>query len=437
MAIDTHPGTTVSGRYVLQRILGRGGMCTVWEAVHRYTGRRVALKLLNPELTEHAEARERLLREALALGGVRHPNVVEVHDAGETDGEIYVVTELLEGRSVEGLVLARGRLGFSESAELARQVALALAATHSAGVVHRDVKSSNVLVVQRGADNEAAVLIDYGIAHLSPQWYRRERITVLGSLLGTPAYMAPEQLLGQTLTPRADVYALGVMLYECLTGDVPFSGSIEETVAFLATNTVNPIKTRAPDVPDSLAAVVDQCLRREPETRVQNALSLVNALERTGLTGGKLKLLHSPIEPDDALADVETSVDRRALLPRQNAHSDGESPIARRKFVRVAFQSPARMAWPGGALDGRTEDLSEGGVLLLAPHEVSVGTVVQLRFALPLSGSVATCTAIVRWARTRATPGQTRAALGLEFVQVTTELCAAVRAYVAMMVKVR
>ncbi|MEZ4411111.1 MAG: serine/threonine-protein kinase [Polyangiales bacterium] len=437
MSIEARPGAIVSERYALRRVLGRGGMCTVWEALHRYTGRRVAVKLLNPDFAEHPEARERLLREALALGGVRHPNVVEVHDAGEWDGDVYVVTELLEGRSVEGLVIARGRLGFADSAEVARQVALALAASHAAGVVHRDVKSSNVLIVKRGDGREVAQLLDYGIAHLSPQWYQRERITMIGSLLGTPAYMAPEQLLGQTLTPRSDVYALGVMLYECLTGDVPFSGSVEETVTFVAHHAVAPIQTRAPDVPDALAAVVDRCLRRDPDARVQSAQALAHTLERTGLTGQRLQLLQSIAPSADELTDVATAVDRRARQAQPQGESSRPTPplplAARRQRPRAPYHAPARMVSPAGTLDGRTEDISEGGVLVLAPQELPVGETVQLRFALPVSGSVVTCAAVVRWARTRAAPAQTRAAMGLEFVQPSSEVRTVIGQYLELM----
>ncbi|HEX4512505.1 MAG TPA: serine/threonine-protein kinase, partial [Polyangiaceae bacterium] len=211
-------GTMVDKRYVLKREIGRGGICAVYAAEHRYTRRMYALKALLPEYRKHQEARARLLAEARMLGAVHHVNVVEVIDAGLDDGAPFVVMERLRAKSLEALLLARGKLTVSDTLVIARLGAAGLAATHRASVIHRDIKPGNLLVV-RTDTGKTLKLIDFGVA--TP--WERDAPPDDGppsAVVGTPYYMAPEHLGGQRVTPAADVYSFGATVFECLTGQV-------------------------------------------------------------------------------------------------------------------------------------------------------------------------------------------------------------------------
>jgi len=221
-------GTTVDRRYLLKREIARGGAGAVFEAEHIYTQRSVALKLLLPEQRSAPEPRARLLREALALSAARHPGVVAALDAGETeDGTPYLVLELLEGRSLEGILAVRRRIAAAEVAWIGAAICEALAAAHRRGIIHRDIKPSNVFVARDEQGNEVVKVFDFGVARVPSE---KNKLTQDGALLGTPEYMAPEQLLAREVDGRTDLYAVGVTLYECLAGVVPFEGNFGEVL---------------------------------------------------------------------------------------------------------------------------------------------------------------------------------------------------------------
>jgi serine/threonine protein kinase len=215
-------GALLDGRYELRRVLGQGAEGTVFEAVHRFTGQRHAVKVASAPIPEGREwKRVRLLREARALGHIRHPNIVVITDAGVSEGFPFVAMELLEGRSLESLLVTRGRFAVSDAVGAALQVCGALNAAHTVGVLHRDIKPGNIIVVRDG-DVERLKVVDFGTA--KPTDPGAEKVTAVGALVGTPAYMAPEQLLAQDVDERVDVYAIGVLLFECLSGTVPYEG---------------------------------------------------------------------------------------------------------------------------------------------------------------------------------------------------------------------
>jgi serine/threonine-protein kinase len=238
-------GNTVDGRYELRRDLGRGAGGIVFEARHTFTGRRVALKVVAPDVprAKLEELRGRLMREARALAAVHHPGVVEVLDGGVLDdGTPFVVMENLEGRTLEGLLTTRGKLSIHETVALTLQLADALEATHEAGVVHRDMKPSNVLITRDRDGRERVKLVDFGIAQIAGS-KDEEKLTGIGALIGTPAYMAPEQLLAlEDVDLRADLYALGITMFECLTGNVPYIGEGRKPKA-------DPMAKRTPGIP--------------------------------------------------------------------------------------------------------------------------------------------------------------------------------------------
>lgn len=455
-------GDTLAGRYDLRRVLGRGGLSTVFEAHHRFTGRRLAVKVLHGDWIENAEARERLLLEARALGSVRHPYVVEVHDAGMDRGAPFIVQELCEGRSLEGLISARGRIGPADAARVAHMLADALTAVHAAGMVHRDIKSSNVLIV-RGPHGEEARLLDFGVAYVPRE--RGPRITALETVLGTPEYMAPEQLLGQQdIDPRADIFGLGVVLFESLTGRTPFHGSYQEVLVQSATAPIPTLSSVRGDVPSRLSAVVERCLRHQRSERYPDARALMAALVETGLTDAPVALLaggfdesveiEEYVSPSGQLRRRPAPQRERAVLSIEPEPHDGDGDserptsisgvrrpmappplpgVARRQHTRAPYTTPVRINAGAGPIDGRTEDLSRGGVLVLTARDIPLGERVTLKFALPTDGAIAQCEAVVRWVRRRPGHASHAVAMGLQFVDPTTTLTEAVETWLKFM----
>lgn len=392
------PFELVDHRYELTREAGRGGMCVVYEAHNRFTGRVVALKRLLPEVARSADVRARLLQEARALGMVRHPNVVDVHDAGETPQGPYLAMEMLSGRSLEGMLAARGSLTIAEVVEIARQSAAALAAVHAVGIVHRDVKPGNLLIVESEQRRRVVKLIDLGLAQMPESAATSNKITRTATILGTPEYLPLEILTASVpFSTATDVYSLGVTLYECLTGTVPFPGNYAAVLRQSATSDPMPVLARRNDVPAAFAAVVDKALARDPAARYPDARAMGVAIEA---------------------ACSEQRPEPKPAAP---------ASLGPRRFARVPFITPVRVRFDQGMLEGRSEDLSEAGLMVLLPVPLPEGSTVQLRFTLPRTGEVVGCTAVARWVRTR----EARAcAVGLELLDVSSRVRAAIADYV-------
>jgi eukaryotic-like serine/threonine-protein kinase len=247
----------MSGRYQLEEPLGHGGMASVYRARDTALGREVALKVLAENLTGDEELLKRFLREARLAARLSHPNVVSVYDVGEEeDGRPYIVMELVEGETLA----ERGRVSPDEARDLALQAARGLAHAHEAGLVHRDVKPANLLLSGDGT----LKIADFGISRAA----ETTRLTQVGTVLGTAAYLAPEQALGEEVTAAADVYSLGVVLYELLTGRPPFEF---ESLADLAEKqramAIAPVRELAPEAPRALEDLVMRCLARNPSYR--------------------------------------------------------------------------------------------------------------------------------------------------------------------------
>src|SRR5258706_4730697 len=222
-------GTVVDRRYRLKREVAAGGVGVVYEGEHLFTKRSVALKQLTPEHAHIRESRERLLREAHALSLARHPGIVAALDAGETeDGSPFLVMELLEGRTLDGILAVRGKLTVAETVYVGQRICAAIATAHDRGLLHRDIKPSNVFISRDEDGREIAKMFDFGIASI-PSVDRK--LTQPGSVLGTAEYMAPERLLEHdNIDHRCDIYAIGATLYECLAGIVPFEGNFGEVL---------------------------------------------------------------------------------------------------------------------------------------------------------------------------------------------------------------
>ena len=261
---------TIRGRYRLERRLGTGGMATVHLASDLELDRPVAVKLLAPNLAGDAELRERFVREARIAARLAHPNVVAVYDAGEQDGTPYIVMECVDGETLAELLRREGRLEPDRAVDLARQACAGLADAHEAGLVHRDVKPGNLLLRRDGM----VKIADFGIARAA----ETTRLTLDGTILGTAAYLAPEQATGEDVTPAADVYSLGAILYECLTGRPP--RRVESLADLDPDEPVTPLRDLAPAVPQQVEDAVMRALARRPEFRPATAAEL--ALELDG-----------------------------------------------------------------------------------------------------------------------------------------------------------
>ncbi len=283
-AADAMCGRVFGQRYRVLRRLGEGGMGAVYLCEHEILGRRFAVKVLRPDRAADPELKERFRNEALAASRIGQENVVDVLDFGEEpDGALYYVMEALEGRSLGAVIREEGPLPVGRTLALVENVARALAAAHARGVIHRDVKPENVFVV-RGHDGiERAKVLDFGISHVD---LGQQRITRAGSIIGTPEYMAPEQALGGEVDHRADVYALGVLAFEMLTGTLPLVG--DSAVATLLAH-----QTRAPAAPSQLRAgvpaevdaLVLRALAKSPAERFDSMLELAAEVARIRLTG--------------------------------------------------------------------------------------------------------------------------------------------------------
>ena len=322
---DALVGRVVADRFRIVGRLGEGGMGTVYEARHLVIDKRVALKLLRPEITASPEAVMRFQREARAASTIGHPNIVAMDDFGRLpDGQVYLTMEYLEGQPLSELV-ARGPLDPLAAVDIAIQVAHGLAAAHAKGIVHRDMKAANVFLLEGSAQVK---ILDFGVAKVSAAEGREEgALTRTGVIFGTPNYMAPEQALGRPVDHRADIYSLGVMLYEMLTGAVPFVG---DSFMVILTQHV----TAAPERPSlrspggvaaPLEALVLKALAKDPSERYDDMKSMVAALTavRAELFGAapaqsylRVSRIRPPLSPASAGVQPASTPTAGELLPR-------------------------------------------------------------------------------------------------------------------------
>jgi eukaryotic-like serine/threonine-protein kinase len=266
--------TVLSGRYRLESKLGSGGMSTVYLALDQVLDRQVAIKLLHREISEEADQLERFRREARAAARLSHPNLVGVIDAGEDDGRPYIVFEYIEGRTLKRRLQEEGRLPVDEAVAYAIEIGRGLIAAHARKLVHRDVKPQNVLIDPDGR----AKVTDFGIARSLEQ----KGMTATGRVLGTTDYVSPEQAMGEDVDERSDVYSLGVVLYEMLSGDVPFQAETQVGVAMKHVNEPMPdVQARRPEVSAAVAAVVDRATTKDPRDRYGTVAEMVRDLEQT------------------------------------------------------------------------------------------------------------------------------------------------------------
>lgn len=290
MGEDQIPKELVAGKYRLTRLLGRGGMGSVWEGVHNTLGTRVACKFIEAEYADSDEARSRFENEARAAASLRSKHVVEVYDHGVTnDGRPYIVMEFLQGEPLDKRLEHSGRLTLAEAASVITHVARALAKAHGAGIVHRDLKPENIFLVWDDEDSaDIAKVVDFGIAKFTDKSAGISSSTRTGSVLGTPYYMSPEQARGlRSVDYRSDLWSLGVITFRCVTGRLPFEGeALGDLLVKLCTAPVPVPSQLLPGLPPAFDAWMAQALSRDPDARFADARAMAQALTQVAAGAG-------------------------------------------------------------------------------------------------------------------------------------------------------
>ena len=325
-------------RYVIKRKLGSGGMADVYLAEDQELGRRVALKLLDERHAADEQFVERFRREAQSAAGLNHPNIVSIFDRGYAEGTYYIAMEYLDGRTLKELLVRNGPTPIPIAIDYARQILGALAFAHRNGIVHRDIKPHNIVV---GSDGRLKVT-DFGIARSGAS-----QMTEAGSIVGTAQYLSPEQARGAPVDPRSDLYSLGIVLYEMLTGKVPFTGDTPVEIAMKHLSQVpEPPSALRPEVPHDLDAVVMRALAKDPDQRYASAEEMDADLARVARGVAVSR------ETEDAMTQVLSGAGISAaqtMVPRPRAVAAPPAPPVYRAptpYYDYEERPRGRAVWP-------------------------------------------------------------------------------------------
>ena len=337
---DTYIGKVVAGRYRLEALLGEGGMGVVYRARHVLIDRVVALKLIRPDLRGETHLRAWMLREARAANRVDHAHIVEIHDVGETEeGELYLVMEYLVGQSLSSEI-AKGPMAIARATDILEQMCAALARAHDLGVVHRDLKSDNIMVTAKGGRRDFVKILDFGLAALA----RDPRLAPKGAVFGTPEYMAPEQARGDDAMPPSDLYSLGVLFFEMTTGQLPFRSSDRDTLLEMQKSAPPPHpRSIVKDLAEQAEKIILKLLEKDPKNRFRDGHHLqeeLKAFQRTLPSTYEL-------QPNDAPPP--------AAVPPPPAQTPGVVEWSRRAAY---FSRMLARAYPNGRVP---DDLQQGG----------------------------------------------------------------------------
>ena len=300
-AVDPLIGKVVADRYRILAILGRGGMGVVYRAEHVHIGKLMAIKLLSGSLANDPQVLRRFQREARAVSKLNHPNTVQIFDFGESDHLAFLVMEYLPGRDLATLIAEQTALPFERVAQIAAQIAASVDEAHKVGVIHRDIKPENVMIVDTREQHDFVKVLDFGIAKLRDT--EENMATQKGHLIGTPHYMAPEQIRADGIDHRVDIYALGALMYKAVTGDTPFTADNPlEVLGKHLNEPLVPVRRRAPerDIPEEAERIIGKALQKDPARRYQTMAALRQDLQSflrsTGLASGAFE-----VEPEQVL----------------------------------------------------------------------------------------------------------------------------------------
>lgn len=344
-------GTVVADRYHILKKLGAGGMGTVHLAEHVKMGRKSALKVMNPGMNADPDAIARFNREAANASRLNHPNVCGIYDFGETpDGTIYLAMEFIEGASLTDVVEQAGGLAPSRAGSLVHQTADALQVAHDAGIVHRDLKPDNIMVARNRDGSDLVKVVDFGIAKASSS--DAQKVTKTGLVVGTPEYMSPEQLAGDRLDGRSDIYALGLVAFNCLTGALPFAAnSAQEAMIMRLTDLPRTLAEVRPEVawPAELQATLDRALARDATDRYQSAAQF-----------GREFAAACALLPDGPSAEAGTMVLSAAEVPSTRVARPGGAAGAR-AGTRAGARDATPAAAPAPVAGGRSRAPLIGG----------------------------------------------------------------------------
>ncbi len=329
-------GRVVADRYLVLARLGEGGMGRVYLAEHVKMTRQCAIKVMNPSLMHDAESLARFAREASSAARILHPNVAAVFDYGEAEKIVYLVMEYVDGESLSSILSSTGPLDPRRAIDIARQIADGLQAAHELGIVHRDLKPDNVIVARTRAGKETPKVVDFGIAKAvsdSPQ----DALTRSGLVIGTPEYMSPEQLLGDPVDARADIYSLGCILYQMLTGEQPFAAESREQMIRRRLHEAPPhVRDVIPELPRRLDTLIVHMLSRSPAERLASAAEVRDALDPAlALNGWDPS---SIVSPRSATATV---LERRRMPADPSLQPTLPMPVQRTSPRRIAIGSAA------------------------------------------------------------------------------------------------
>jgi len=417
--------TVVDGRYAVKREIARGGTSTVCEALHIFSGAKVALKLLQYPAAQRPSARARMIAEARALGTLRHPNIVALYDAGQcaTHGP-YLAMEMIPGRTLDSLLVARQRLPLGQAVALIVHTCSALDMAHRRKILHRDIKPANIMIMPQRAGDQVKV-IDFGVAQMSDASALENKLTKSGELLGTVGYMAPEQIGGADIDVGADVYSATAVFYECLTGDVAYPGDnhLMRLANQLTGAQPRSLRDHGLEVSPAFEQIVQRGLSVDPGDRYRSVGDLSRAL--LVALGGPAPMLELLDRASDLVGASYLNYEVSVSPPAGAGAAVGR----RRQFVRAPYVTPVRLLSQKHTCDGRTADISEGGLMVVAEPSFEDNEPVKIRLPLPASGRVAVLEARARWAKT----SRGQRAIGLEFCDVPEHAREEIRRYVELM----
>lgn len=365
-AKDSYLGRVIAGRYRLEARLGEGGMGVVYRARHVLIERIVALKLIRPDLKEETHLRAWMLREARAANRVDHAHIVDIHDVGETEeGELYLVMEYLLGRSLASEI-AKGPMPIARAVDILEQMIAALSRAHDLGVIHRDLKSDNIMLTVRGGRQDYVKILDFGLAALT----RDPRLAPKGAVFGTPEYMSPEQARGEDATSTSDLYALGILFYEMCTGRLPFRSSDRETLLEMQRSAPPPRpRSLRPDLPEKAEEILLKLLAKDPRERYRDGhhlreeLKLLQrSLPSTGweLTPGESAQPSAPPPPPPAPSPGVVEWSRQAsnfIRAVARAYPNGRAPESVHEAATKIWELAAKASRLEGELASHSRKL--------------------------------------------------------------------------------